>query len=83
MFYTIYKTTNNINGKYYIGKHTTLDLDDTYIGSGTILKRAINKYGIDNFTKEYLFIFDNEEDMTNKEHELVSEEFNKEDTNYN
>lgn len=83
MFYTIYKTTNNINGKYYIGKHKTLDLDDTYIGSGTILKHAINKYGIDNFTKEYLFIFDNEEDMNNKEHELVSEEFIKEDTNYN
>lgn len=83
MFYTIYKTTNNINGKYYIGKHTTLDLDDTYIGSGTILKRAINKYGIDNFTREYLFIFDNEEDMNNKELELVNESFIKEDTNYN
>lgn len=83
MFYTIYKTTNNINGKYYIGKHKTQDLDDAYIGSGTILKHAINKYGIDNFTKEYLFIFDNEEDMNNKEHELVSAEFIKEDTNYN
>ena len=83
MFYTIYKTTNNINGKYYIGKHKTQDLDDTYLGSGKILKHAINKHGINNFTKEYLFIFDNEEDMNNKELELVSEEFIKEDTNYN
>ena len=83
MFYTIYKTTNNINGKYYIGKHKTQDLDDTYLGSGKILKHAINKHGINNFTREYLFIFDNEEDMNNKEAELVSEEFIKEDTNYN
>lgn len=83
MFYTIYKTTNNINGKYYIGKHKTRDLDDTYLGSGKILKHAINKHGINNFTREYLFIFDNEEDMNNKEAELVSEEFIKEDTNYN
>ena len=83
MFYTIYKTTNNINGKYYIGKHKTQDLDDNYLGSGKILKRAIEKHGIDNFTKAYLFIFDNEEDMNNKENEIVSEEFIKEDTNYN
>ena len=83
MFYTIYKTTNLINGKYYIGKHKTQNLDDMYLGSGKILTRAIKKYGIDNFTKEYLFIFDNEEDMNAKEKELVSEEFIKEDTNYN
>ena len=83
MFYTIYKTTNNINGKIYIGKHKTRDLDDNYLGSGKILNYAIKKHGINNFTREYLFIFDNEEDMNNKELELVSEEFIKEDTNYN
>lgn len=83
MFYTIYKTTNVINGKYYIGKHKTQNLDDDYLGSGKILNHAIRKYGIDNFTKEYLFIFDNEEDMNNKELELVNESFIKEDTNYN
>lgn len=83
MFYTIYKTTNLINGKIYIGKHKTQNLDDNYLGSGKAFRRAVNKYGVDNFTKEYLFIFDNEEDMNNKELELVSEEFIKEDTNYN
>lgn len=83
MFYTIYKTTNIINNKIYIGQHKTLYLDDNYLGSGVALHRAIRKYGIDNFIKEYLFIFDNEEDMNNKEIELVSEEFIKEDTNYN
>lgn len=43
--YTIYKTTNKIDGKIYIGKHETQDLKDGYLGSGTHLKRAIKKYG--------------------------------------
>lgn len=83
MFYTIYKITNKINGKIYIGKHITEDLNDDYMGSGKILKRAINSYGLTNFTKEILFQFDNEADMNAKEAEIVTEEFVKEDTNYN
>ena len=39
----IYLTTNNINGMKYIGKHYG-ELDDPYLGSGKILKRAITKY---------------------------------------
>ena len=83
MFYTIYKITNLLDGKIYIGKHQTKDLNDCYMGSGRYLKRAIAKYGIDNFVKEILFIFDNESEMNAKEAELVTEAFVKEDTNYN
>lgn len=83
MFYTIYKVTNNLDGKFYIGKHQTKDLDDAYMGSGKWLKRAIYHHGLENFTKEILFIFDNEEEMNRKEAELVTEEFVKENTNYN
>lgn len=83
MFYTIYKTTNKINGKIYIGKHQTKDLNDAYLGSGKILTSAVEKYGMENFDKELLFVFDNESDMNAKEAELVTEDFVKEGTNYN
>jgi len=46
----IYKTTNNINGKFYIGKHNNTDIN--YYGSGHIIKDAMKKYGKENFTRE-------------------------------
>ena len=52
--------------------HRTTDLNDGYMGSGIALRRAIRKYGIENFIKEILHVFDNEQDMRNKEKELVS-----------
>lgn len=42
--YYIYRTTNLINGKTYIGQHETSDmLNDSYIGSGKLIKRAFQK----------------------------------------
>jgi hypothetical protein len=83
MFYTIYKITNKIDGKIYIGKHQTKDLNDNYMGSGKHLKRAISKHGIENFKKEILFQFDNEAEMNAKEAELVTEEFCLKEDTYN
>ena len=51
MFYTVYKTTNLVNNKIYIGVHKTSKPNDTYIGSGKILADAILKYGKENFVK--------------------------------
>jgi len=48
----IYKITNKLNGKIYIGKDTTSD--SKYFGSGKLIVRAIKKYGIDNFEKEII-----------------------------
>jgi len=83
MFYTVYKTTNKINGKFYVGCHKTSDLDDSYLGSGKLLRRAIEKHGIENFEREILHVFDNPEEMFAKEKEIVTEEFLSENNTYN
>lgn len=82
-FYTVYKTTNLVNGKFYIGVHGTNKVNDYYIGSGKVLKDAIKKYKKENFKKEILFIFDSYEQAYQKEKELVTEEIITSDDCYN
>lgn len=48
----VYRTTNKVNSKYYIGVQNTND--DSYLGSGVSLTRAVKKYGRENFTKEII-----------------------------
>jgi hypothetical protein len=83
MYYTIYKISNKLDGKFYIGSHKTKKLDDDYMGSGKYLKLAIEKYGIENFEKEVLFVFDTPEEMYKKEAEIVNEEFLITENTYN
>ena len=64
-----------INGKIYIGMHQTDNLNDSYMGSGKYLKNAQKLYGIENFKKEYLYIFNTLDEMKSKESEIVNDEF--------
>lgn len=83
MHYLVYKITNDINGKIYIGCHKTANVYDGYMGSGKYITRSILKHGIENFTKEILFVFDNPDDMYAKEAEIVNEEFLVDANTYN
>lgn len=48
----IYKTTNKINGKIYIGQHARSRFTTKYKGSGTLIQGAFIKYGRENFIVE-------------------------------
>ena len=67
MYGYIYKTTNLINGKIYIGQHKCSSWDNNYKGSGTVLFRAFNKYGFDNFKCELLETVESQEELNNRE----------------
>lgn len=83
MYFYIYKTTNKVTGKCYIGAHQTEDLADGYLGSGTLLKRALKKYGPANFSKEILQQCASAAEMFEAERQLVTPEFVAQDGNYN
>ena len=83
MYYFVYKTTNLKNYKIYIGCHSTDNLDDGYLGSEKYLKRAVKKYGKENFKREILKFFNNEKEMYDYEREIVNEDFIKDKNNYN
>ena len=70
----IYKIVNVLTNKYYIGMHTTSNIDDGYMGSGKILKRSINKHGIEHHKKIILEYADTREDLIKREIEIVNDE---------
>jgi hypothetical protein len=69
--YTVYKITNQINQKFYIGVHKTNNPYDSYMGSGVAIKTAIQKYGRDSFTKDVLLITESKDEAYAKERELT------------
>ena len=74
-YYLIYKITNTLNNKIYVGAHVTENKNDSYMGSGSYLRRAQKKYGLDKFKKEILFECKSADEMFKREAEIVDEEF--------
>lgn len=68
MFGYIYKTTNIINNKIYIGQHVSPVFEpDKYIGSGKRLQLALKKYGRENFKNELLCECNSQQELDEKE----------------
>lgn len=83
MYFYVYKITNKINSKVYIGVHKTSNLNDNYMGSGKIIKRAIQKYSLENFDKQILKFFESEKEMFDYERLIVNEDFVNSENTYN
>jgi len=73
-YHFTYKTTNLINGRYYLGMHSTNKIDDGYLGSGKRLYYELNKYGKENFKIEILNYFNLREDLVQGEINLITDE---------
>ena len=83
MYHTVYKITNLLNGMCYVGKHSTKNLDDNYMGSSKHLNEAVEKDGVINFKKEILFSSQFEEEALEYEAKIVNTEFINNPRTYN
>lgn len=70
-YHFIYKTTCTITGRYYIGMHSTDDMNDGYLGSGRFLRNSIKKHGLENHRREVIEICESREAVRKREEELV------------
>jgi hypothetical protein len=70
----IYKTTCNITKRYYVGMHSTTNLEDGYLGSGKRLRYSIRKYGKENHTKEILEFLPTRDELIVRESEIINQE---------
>jgi hypothetical protein len=73
-FHYLYKIVNIKNDKYYIGMHSTDNLDDGYMGGGKRITNSVRKHGKDSHTKEILEYFNDRESLRQREIELVNED---------
>lgn len=96
-YYFVYETTNKVNGRKYVGVHTTYKIEDGYIGCGVYSQRktipeqtlkhafpkAVKKHGVENFSRKILSFFDNYEDALQLEKLIVDTDWITSRKNYN
>jgi len=97
MYYTVYRTINKINQKEYVGFHKIHDIEnivcqksedgsiyrDGYLGSGKLMKSALEKYGPLNMCQELLLLSHDKKEAEEYEKDIVNVEWVKNEDNYN
>ena len=78
-YHILYKTTCTVTGNFYVGVHSTTNLEDGYLGSGKRLSRSVEKYGKENHVREILEFFETREELLSREREVVNDELLKEE----
>lgn len=73
-YHIIYKTTCLETGRWYIGMHSTDDVNDGYLGSGTFLSRSIKKHGKEAHRYEVLEYLPSRVEVSLREEEILTKE---------
>ena len=82
-YHFVYKITNNVNSKIYVGVHSTNNINDGYMGSGKIFRNAFQKYGRESFSREILGFFYTRQAAYSEEERIVDSDFIKREDTYN
>lgn len=83
IYHFTYKIIHIPTGKYYIGKRTTSNLNDGYMGSGIHIKRAIAKHGIEEFVLNIICYYESSKLAFEAERILVTKEVVSDPLSYN
>lgn len=82
--YYVYKTTNIVNNKIYVGVHKSDNIQsDQYLGSGDALILSTKKYGRDKFIREVLYEYENQMEAYFMQSQIVDKQFVKRKDTYN
>lgn len=71
-YHFIYKTTCCITGSFYIGMHSTDNLNDGYLGGGIVIEHSLKKYGRKNHKREILEYLSDRISLDAREREIVN-----------
>lgn len=72
-YHYLYRTTHTKTNRYYIGVHSTSNLEDGYLGSGTNIRNLIRSHGPEAFDFQILEYFDSSKKVLTREAEVVNE----------
>jgi hypothetical protein len=79
LYHFIYKTTNIKNGKFYIGMHSTNNLNDGYLGSGKHLRNSVYYHGKENFKRDIIEFLPDRSSLKEREKEIINSDLLKEE----